>query len=232
MNKVLLSMIVLLCLIAFAGQPGLASDDAAQNGIVVEERILNLPQDETKWHISVIGSHRLLFWFDNDDRLKRIKDQVHFHPVVVGSDLFEKRYAKNIEGLPTVRVQEADGTVVYEAAGKTIPYSAGGLYGAIAGAAQQAQGIFPILPWRRGRSPWLPWRREMDERCRPNPGPEPRPEPAPEPLPEPDDGGVPIFDEPSNSSPTGLIVFLVSLSAVLGSVIGLVVQWKVTYDKV
>jgi hypothetical protein len=63
--------------------------------------------------------------------------------------------------------------------------TAAGLYGAMASSAQTAQGIRPILIWRRN----------MENRCpcsQPAPGPVTLPD-----EPVPDDGGAPIFDQPA-----------------------------------
>ncbi len=137
----------------------------------------------------------------------------------------------NTGNLPVVRVQKADGTIVFEAAAGKIPYTAEGLYGAIADAGLQAQGI--LRPWKHGGQPWLPWRRQMDERCQPGPAPPPCPAPDIDPAP-PIDIGPPIFDEEpvDNSVPAGVVVLLVLLSAVAGGVGGVALQWKDTYEEV
>jgi len=218
------------------------------NGIAVEERVVNLPQDQNKWYISIVGGglcnegrcdlrfNMIMNWFNTNPNLKSLKNQVHFCIITVGTPIYKERYEKNISGIPTVRVQKADGTVVYEAAGKYIPLSAEGLYGAIVDASQKAQGIFPLLPWRRKCGPLLPWRRDMDRRldANPSPGPCPEPEPdvqpyPPDPDPQPlDDGGAPELPE---SSHPRLRVILGVLSALLGGGIGIAVQWKRTYQR-
>lgn len=154
----------------------------------------NLPNDQGKWYVSVVGDtnetayRRVLGWFDADASLKRLKNQVHFCPITTGTPIYRERYAPNVKGLPTVRVQKPDGVVVYEAAGNNLPMTAEGLYGAIGGAVNSAQGIRSILPWRR----------DMERRC-PGPCPTPNPQPAPQPDPEPqpiDDGGPPDLGQP------------------------------------
>lgn len=186
-------------------------------GVLTNERVVNLPQDQTKWYISIVGTkdaehyERLIGWFNTNENLAKLKSQVHFKPVNVDTVIFNERYKSNIKGLPTVRVQEADGTVVYEAAGKYLPLTSNGLYGAIADATSVAQNIRPILPWRR----------QMESR--PCPGPCPTP-PAPEPTPEPDDGGPPEVDDSGFS--IVLVVLLCLLSGVVGAAIGVIVEWK------
>ncbi|MFZ5833148.1 MAG: hypothetical protein ACOY3P_23930 [Planctomycetota bacterium] len=190
MNKLLLSVLCLLA--AFAAAVPCLGD--AVHGVLVEERIVRLPQDESKWYVSVVGDatdaryNEIAGWFDTNASLKKLKNQVHFCPVRTSTAIYQQRYAPNVKGLPTVRVQKPDGVVVYEAAGKNLPMTAEGLYGAIAGAVNSAQGLRPILPWRR----------DMERRC-PGPGPCPTPNPTPQPQPDPepqplDDGGPPDLD--------------------------------------
>jgi hypothetical protein len=198
MNKLVLCVLCLLALVAAV--PCFAD---TVNGVLAEERIVNLPQDSAKWYVSVVGNandaryNEIVGWFNTNVSLKKLRDQVHFCPVTSDTGIYKERYAANVKGLPTVRVQKSDGTVVYEAAGKNIPMTAAGLNGAIAGAVNTAQGIRPILPWRR----------EMERRCpgpcpNPNPSPNPNPQPQPDPEPQPiDDGGTPNLDnEPAESA--------------------------------
>jgi hypothetical protein len=198
MNKLLLCVLCLLAVFAAAG-PCLAD---TVNGVLVEERVVNLPQDQGKWYVSVVGNatdaryREIVGWFDAHASLKKLKNQVHFCQVTSDTAIYQARYAGNVKGLPTIRMQKPDGTVVYEAAGKNIPLTAGGLNGAIAGAVNTASGLRPVLPWRR----------EMERRCPgpcPNPNPQPNPQPQPDPEPQPiDDNGPPNVDpEPQSELP-------------------------------
>ncbi len=190
MNKLLLSALCLLAVFAVI-VPCLGD---TVNGVLAEERIVNLPKDQGKWYVSVVGNatdsryNEIVGWFDTNPSLKKLKNQVHFCPVTSDTAIYQARYAANVKGLPTVRMQKPDGTVVYEAAGKNIPMTAAGLNGALAGAVSNAQGLRPILPWRR----------EMERRCPgPCPNPQPNPQPQPDPEPQPiDDGGAPVIDDP------------------------------------
>ena len=112
-----------------------------------------------------------------------------------------------MKGLPTVRMQKADGTVVYEAAGKNLPMTAAGLNGALAGAVSTASGIRPILPWRR----------DMERRCPgPCPNPQPNPQPQPDPEPQPiDDGGTPNVDPDAQAEPPLWALALLCVAGVL-----------------
>lgn len=223
MNKLLLCALCLLAVFA-AVVPCLAD---TVNGVLAEERIVNLPQDQGKWYVSVVGNatdaryREIVGWFDSYTSLKKLKNQVHFCPVTSNTAIYQARYASNVKGLPTVRVQKPSGTVVYEAAGKNIPMTAGGLNGAIANAVNKATGLRPILPWRR----------DMERRC-PAPGPNPQPKPQPQPDPEPqpiDDGDAPNVDpEPQGDLP-GWGLVLVCLG---GVVVGLSSGYgRKLYDK-
>ena len=192
MNKLLLSLLCVLALFA-AVVPCMAAP-----GTLAEERVVNLPNDQGKWYVSVVGNandaryNEILGWFESNPSLHKLKSQVHFCAVTTDMAIYKERYAKNVKGVPTVRVQKANGGVVYEAAGKNIPMTADGLNGALFGAVQNAQGIRPILPWRRG----------IEEQCSPapNPGPStpPPPETGPDVAPPVDDGGPPVME------PTGV----------------------------
>jgi len=111
--------------------------------------------------------------------------------------------------------------VVYEASGKNLPMTAEGLFGAIASAVNTAQGIRPVLPWRR----------EMDRRC-PRPGPNPTPNPPPQPDPEPqpiDDGGPPDLEGPVDSVLPAWWAVLIALA--VGSASGVARKWRETYQQ-
>jgi len=184
MNRVLLSLLS-LCLLAIPVSPAFA-DQAAVNGILVQEQVVKLPADQVKWHVSIVGNandvayQRTLNWFETSASLKGLKAQVHFHLVTTGTAIYQERYAGNVKGLPTVRVQKSGGEVVYEAAGENLPITAEGLYSAVVYSVQGR----PVLPWRRG----------MEKRC-PGPRPEPEPQPQPDPDPQPiDDGGTPVVE--------------------------------------
>jgi len=172
-----------------------------------EEQVVNLPQDQTKWYISVVGEKgpaydNLIAQFEQG-KLKQLKNQCHFCPVTTDTAIYAERYKNSIKGLPTVRVQEADGAVVYEAAGKSIPDSIAGLYDSIVSAIQRRE----LLPWRRNHS-----------RPQPSPQPSPQPiftDPAPQPL---NGGGAPEVIESVSPVDVGIGICLVML--VIGIIAG------------
>jgi hypothetical protein len=89
-------------------------------------------------------------------------------------------------------MQQPDAAVVYEAAGKDIPMTAEGLNAALAGAVGKAQGLRPILPWRRDAD------NRLNNLERPKPQPQPNTDPKPQPI---DDGGKPEVVPPDVPEP-------------------------------
>lgn len=224
MNRVLLSLVV----VAIAIVPACASSG---NGVLVEERVVRLPNDQAKWYISVVGDsgdeayQRVLDWFDENDSLKGLKVQVHFCPVSTDSAIYQERYASNVKQVPMVRVQKSQGEVVYEAAGRDLPLSPEGLYAAIADKVLMAQGIRPVLPWRR----------EMDRRC-PGPGPCPVPGPSPEPVPPPKPDLDPAPNPLTDGSDLQVVPrfemnWFLALACILGFAGGLVSGYSRLYVK-
>ena len=129
MNKLLLSVLCLLAVFA-AAVPCLAD---TVNGVLAEERVVNLPQDQSKWYVSVVGNaadsryNEIVGWFDTNASLKKLKNQVHFCPVTSDTAIYQARYASNVKGLPTVRMQKADGTVVYKSAAGPFGFAPAGV---------------------------------------------------------------------------------------------------------
>jgi hypothetical protein len=149
------------------------------DGVDSQERVIKLPNDQNKWHVSVVGQgdryQEILGWFESG-KLKELKSQVFFHAVTISDPIFA-RYKDNVKGLPTVRVQDADGVVIFEAS-KDLPISAGGLYSAISRKVNAEE----LLPWRRNHS----------KPVEPAPiDPSVPVDPEPSPL---DDGGAPVLE--------------------------------------
>jgi hypothetical protein len=202
MNRCLLILSVLVIALFCVSR---CKGDEKNDGVLSEERVINLPQDQGKWYISIVGNEKearyqeVLGWFSKVDRLKSLKDKVHFLPVTSDSPIYKERYAPNVKGLPTVRVQTESGVVIYEAAGKKIPMSGEGLYTAIADA---ANGSEALLPWRR-----------RHENPPPTPTPNPiNPQPQPDPEPQPiDNGGTPILEPGEQEIPIWPILICIGL---------------------
>jgi hypothetical protein len=184
--------------------------------IAVGQPVDELPQDSEAWYISVVGSDvdrcKLLSWFDSHSGLVSLKRQVHFCSPTCDSSVYAERYAPNVSGLPTVRVQEGDGTVVYEVSGGEVPKTAQGLFDGIARAVRK----------RRGGCV-LPWRDEMEQKCQPA-----TPEPEEDtPVPFSAVPGPPVVDdEAAGGVPIGLVVLGALLSVACGAAGGLVVAFR------
>ena len=75
MNKLLLSLLCVLALFA-AVVPCFAD---TVNGVLAEERVVNLPNDQAKWYISVVGNandtryNEVLGWFASNASLLKLK---------------------------------------------------------------------------------------------------------------------------------------------------------------
>jgi hypothetical protein len=116
-------------------------------------------------------------------------------------------------------LQQPDAVVVYEAAGKDIPMTAEGLNGALAGAVSKAQGLFPILPWRRNAD------NRLNNLERRKPQPLPDADPKPQPI---NDGGKPEVAPPEVLEPD---VTLFGWLMVLGCGAGFVIGFCLGYGK-
>lgn len=191
--------------------------DAAYGVLHVEERVIDLPADQNKWHVSVVGTpgdlkyETVKGWFDSHASLKHLKAQTHFHPIATTSTMYRDRYAPNTPNVPCVRIQSADGEVQYQVCGPDIPMSADALNQAI-------------------RTELLRRRRCGPDGC---PSPQPRPQPQPEPLPDPepqplDHTGPPdVAPEPKSGMPPWWL--LIGLG-VFGAGAGVASKWKETYS--
>ncbi len=200
---------------------------SADYGVRVKERIVNLPNDDGKWYLSVIGDpddvqyKSLRMDFKSGD-LRKLRGQVHYCPIEKGTSAYLERYAKNVSSLPTVRLQDHEGVIIYEAAGNKLPITPEGLYGAMANAIMRAQGLEVFAPWRR---------RPCPSPCptpRPSPGPSPVPNVDPEPAPL--DGGAAPTVEPATGPGVWLYVLFGIFSFLGGGVAGVAVEWKKTYQ--
>lgn len=209
MLRVLLAAIMLLAATCTSAKAEVKADSAY--GVkYAEARVINLPQDENKLYLSVIGSPSdatfatIQNWFETVPELKSVKAQTHFNAIETTSEMYHSRYASTIKGTPCVRLQTADGTVVYECAGRNIPMSAQALSNSI--------NTECLRRWRRN--------------CCPKPQPEPLPEPEPEP-----DLNVPAPQpEPAPAFPWGLLAAVVAGGLLVGNATGVVKKMKDTYQ--
>ena len=94
--------------------------------------------------------------------------------------------------------------------------TAEGLNGALAGAVSKAQGLFPILPWRRNTD------NRLNNLERRKPQPQPNADPKPQPI---DDGGKPevvppMCWSPRSTLPAWLLVPVCGAGFVIGFCLG------------
>ena len=230
-------MFILVCMILIGS--GLANGaepaSGAENGIIAQERVVDLPQDSEKWYLSVVGSTEndhykaLLKWFDEDANLRKFRSMVHYRTIEKGTAVYNERYYPNLKGLPTVRLQKSNGEVVYEAHASALPISAGGLYGILIDSSSKAQGFGLFRPW-------LNQKRICPVCPKPKPSPIPVPPPLNDPPPAPiDDGGAPSVEpvKPEGSSfdinSAGIGVGAALLLMLTGAGVSLFVQWRKAY---
>lgn len=89
-------------------------------------QVVELPQDQGKYYLSVIGSDTVSQWFNEHPQLRQLRDQTHYHSVAVSSRAFE-HYRPYTPVVPCVRLQTPEGYRVYEATRNEIPRTAEGL---------------------------------------------------------------------------------------------------------
>jgi hypothetical protein len=136
------------------------------------EQVLILPQDQDKFYFTLIGDpntlqfQRITDWFDSHAGLKSIKDRTHFNVIDTNSIMYRERYQHTTTGVPTVRLQAANGSVIYQSVGAQVPVTPDLLYFEVDKECLKRWNNCPICP-------------------KPQPKPQPKPEPGPEPLPAP-----------------------------------------------
>ena len=127
------------CVIATcsAAEPVMRAD-AAYGVFYAQEQVIELPQNQGKSYLTVFGIEgearyeAVKSWITSDPQLTAMKNQTTYNTYRTDSIMYRSRYAQGIESTPCVRLQKADGTVIYEASGFGIPMSAQGLYNGMA----------------------------------------------------------------------------------------------------
>ena len=210
-----LALLVLLCVGSMANAQTMKADPAY--GVVYsEEQITNLPQDQNRYYVSVLGSpseqkyQQVKSWFTSHKGLASLRNQTHFNEITTDSVMYTERYAKTVAQTPCVRVQDAQGNVIYQASGNHIPMSAEALHKGIA------------TEFRRRRCPG------------PCPAPTPAPAPQPEPTPQPD--VTPPQDtvpepEPEANEPYWVVYLLAGVGLLAGIGFGVARKFKETYRR-
>ena len=198
------------------------------NGVIANERVVNLPQDSEKWYISVVGVpgeqkyREILGWFNDDENMRKLKMQVHYRAIDSNTAIYRERYEANVTDLPMVRLQKNNGEVVYESSGASLPMSAAGLHNALIESSDKAQGLRIFRPWQR---------QQQGNRCPVCPKPKPPlapvvPDPPPAPL---SDTPTPNTGSDSALTNAGLGGAATLLLLLTGAGLSLVVQWRRKY---
>lgn len=130
--KRMLFIVALLC-----ATPTLAREtmkaDAAYGVRYIAEQVVQLPQDEQKPYLTVVGSQSdpqfktLCDWFDSNPTLHDIKNQTHFSAIPTQSAHWFERLAPTYHNVPAVRLQDASGNIVAEFSGNQLPMTADAL---------------------------------------------------------------------------------------------------------
>jgi len=183
-----------------AGEPVMRAD-AAYGVRYAQEQVIQLPQDQGRFYLSVFGNEgeyryeQVKSWIASDPQLSALKAQTIYNTYRVDSVMYRERYAQGISDIPCVRLQTAQGHVVFEATGTNIPMSAEGLYNSIAEGCRKRN------------------------HCRPSPSPAPSPVPSPAPTPSPAPAPAPIV-KPSDFPKTGVWIGIVVAGLVIGGAAG------------
>lgn len=113
-----------------------AKADAAYGVKYTEERVINLPQDQGKSFLTIVGKEgetkfeELKEWFKTNKRLKGLASQTHFNTYPNTNPTAVDRFA-GVKTFPIIRLQNAKAQRIFEIKGKDIPMSADALANAI-----------------------------------------------------------------------------------------------------
>jgi hypothetical protein len=125
-----MKQLLLACLL-FAATPAFADEwQCSRDGVMYQSsRVIDLPQDQGKLFTTVIGQandpqvQQMLRWFDQNPELNRIKQTSHFHFLSSESVMFKSRYDATTGDVPCLRIQQPDGTVIYQCSRRNLPLS-------------------------------------------------------------------------------------------------------------
>lgn len=115
----------------------------------VAERVVQLPQDESKTYLTVFGSPRdaeykqLKSWFSSNPDLSAFRDQTRYNEIETTSALYQGRYKNHVPSGTLVRFQDSEGNVIVDLgdhADTKLPMSAEALAKALNGRAPQSAG--------------------------------------------------------------------------------------------
>lgn len=113
-----------------------AKADPAYGVKYTEDRVYNLPKDQGKLFLTVVGKpgeakfEELKDWFKTNKRLKGIAVQVHFN-AYANTDAIAKDRFPNAKSFPFIRLQNAKAQRLFEVFGQDVPMSPDALANAI-----------------------------------------------------------------------------------------------------
>lgn len=149
--KYLSVLLVCLCLtsVAVAQEPWRV--DAA-GGTYYKHQVIELPQDHNKCYCTLMGDtndpafRQLVSWFDTTPELAQLKSKTHFHVMDTNSVMYKKRYAQSTGQTPCVRIQQPDGTVIFQCSDKSLPLSGESLANMVSASCFRRQSAQPSQP--------------------------------------------------------------------------------------
>lgn len=202
-----------------------ATVDSETGVVYSQERVIQLPQDDGKMHLSVVAQDnergkQIIGWFHKNSDLVAIRNQCHFHEIDSASLIFKTRYAKSVPSIPCIRLQSPDGTVVYQISGEDIPLTSEALVKNLSLVADATQNF----SLRRDGRIKFEWERN---RC-PRPNPEPPPQPNDD-LVQPVGPDVQPDVEPSSRFPWSTTLGLMAVAALIGGAVSLAHCFKAEF---
>jgi len=108
--------------------------DANGGVYYTSERVIDLPQDQSRWYVTVIGDpanhqfQQVTEWFETHPELRKLAKATHFSMMSTRSAMYTGRCNQSEAfappSLPCIRIQNQAGEVVYQVSGSNIPLSA------------------------------------------------------------------------------------------------------------
>lgn len=130
--KALLSLLLSVSALAqlcAAADVNLPANEAPANNPLRIARVVRMRDDSKASYLTVFGQtgdaeyRSILDSFQRHPQLIDFKRTVHFHAIATDDPAYGM-YARSVKQLPCIRLQRADGEVLYEACGRTLPKSA------------------------------------------------------------------------------------------------------------
>lgn len=132
MKNVLLALAVLASSVGAACAKDYRCD--ANGGVYyTTSRVVDLPQDQSRWYVTVIGDtsnpqfNQITSWFNTHPELRKLASNTHYSVMDTNSAMYRGRREQSAQyappSLPCIRIQDQSGQVVYQVSGRNIPLS-------------------------------------------------------------------------------------------------------------